>query len=138
LRQIVVVPPPPPPPPTTVYIFEEITARVEIRVKGKFLKSESTFNDFYGVETCIEMAIDEAEKYVERNGIGPRSDIEVVVVKSVRRSPRIVDALDKENFYDKTFIGFRRQETEKYRDPTPGTSEDVWSSKSKKRAKAKV
>lgn len=60
------------------YIFEAVTARVEVRVNGRVIQKFSTFNDFGGEETSIQLAIDEAKLQAERHG---KSDLMFFVVK---------------------------------------------------------
>lgn len=119
--------PPPPPPPTKDYIFEEISARCEVRLNGKKLKELNTFNDYYGKETSVEIAISEAKEYAERNKIGPNSDVEVVAIKIVEQFKKV--PTDKTNFYSTEHLNFESLKSgASWGLPDP-TEEVVWSSK---------
>lgn len=97
--------PPKPVPPQTDYIFEQITARCEMRLtSGEVIKEIQTLNDFYGLETSVTTAIAEMKAYAAENSLGADSDVEVVVVRVVeqyRKRPR-----SDKNFYDTTFFDF--------------------------------
>lgn len=104
LLAVEITPPPPPPPPQKDYIFEEITARCELRLNGGVVKEIQTLNDFYGLETSVVSAKEEMKKYAEDNHVGPDSDLEVVVVRvasQFRARPK-----STENFYDDQFFDF--------------------------------
>lgn len=84
-RLVDIVPERPQPPPKKDYILEEVGADIELRFNGERLKGLGSYSDFYGLETSVETAIKEAKEYAERKGIGKDSELEVVVVKEVRR-----------------------------------------------------
>jgi hypothetical protein len=99
---------PPPPPVDRDYIFEEITARVELRLGAEVLNEICTLWDAYGLETSVKVATREAQRYASERKIGSGSDLEVVVIKiveQVRKRPH-----REENFYDKTFSSFKSLE----------------------------
>lgn len=96
--------PPPVPLPTKDYIFEEITAQYEVRLGDEVLKTSSMYNDFYGKGTSVESTISEAKEYAAERNIGPSSEIEVVVIKTVSQV-RTIPAQTK-SYYDKQFPEF--------------------------------
>ena len=105
LIAIEIIPPPPQPLPEKDYIFEETEARCEIRFNDEVINIIQLLNDFYGEGTGAESAIKEMKKYAAERGIGPDSDIEVVVVKitkQIRYRP-----LSRQSFYDKEFYDFK-------------------------------
>ena len=118
---------PPPPPVEREYVFEEITARVELRLGNEVLSDLCGTWDFYGKGTSVKTAIEEAQKYAAERKIGPKSDLEVVVVKvieQIRKQP----IKGEENFYDNSFWSFKR--LDRYKFDLPGPVESiVWSSK---------
>ncbi len=110
------------------FIFEETEARLEGRINGHVVKEYSTFNNFYGRDTCVESAIKEAK--VQEAWIG-ESNLEFVVVK-VTRQVRMRPARDgKENFYAREFREMRTIEHGCRWNLPDEVEEDVWSSKSR-------
>jgi hypothetical protein len=104
---LILIEQPPTPPvviPPPYYVFEEITARIELRRKGKIIKELYELNDFYGLESSVTTAIKEAQEYAKDNDITPDSEMEVVVVRIAERKRRLIK--DDKNFYDGTFRGF--------------------------------
>lgn len=97
---------PPPSPPEKDFIFEKQEARCELRMNGRQLKELQTLNDFYGLGTAVNNAIEEMKEYTANNNISKDSDLEVVVVKVV--SQFRAKPTDKENFYDKQYCDFDR------------------------------
>ena len=123
---------PPPPPVDKDYIFGEITAGVELRLGIEVLNKVCTFWDAYGKETSVEAAIGEAKKYASERKIGPGSELEVVVIKTVEQTRKRPNRRE-ENFYDKTFFSFEPLEVmSKVGLPDP-VKTVVWSSKEKPR-----
>lgn len=121
------VPPPPQPPPEVDYIFEEITAHCELRLNGKKISEFESLWDAYGKESSVQSAIEAAKEYAKKNGIGAKSDLEVVAVKEcdfARKRPN-----DKENFYDKNFKSFDSKERGARWDVPAKIITVVWSSK---------
>lgn len=118
------VPPKPQPPPEEIYIFEEIEARCELLHNGKSLKYIQTLNDFYGLETSVKTAINEMKEFANTEGIGPNSDLQVVVVRIVHQFA--AKPTDKENFYDRRFPDFYRTECD---DLSEDVETVVWSSR---------
>lgn len=116
-----------PPMPESIieYIFEEQSARKEIRFKdGTVLKELETLNDFYGLGTGEETAIKEIEEYCKKKGMDKNSDVEAFVVREIDHITKKPD--NKSNFYDRTFFNFENAKTypiEKHEEI------DVWSSK---------
>lgn len=126
LVSIEIVPPPPQPPPREDYIFQEITARAEVRFGREVLKSLGTYNDHYGLETSIRAARETAEGYAKVHGIPPDGQLEVVVVRVAshfRARPE-----NKEAFYDRKFFAFEPLRTRYDSGVPPETEEVVWSS----------
>lgn len=116
---------PPLPEPIIEYIFEERSARKELRFKdGTILNQIETLNDFYGLGTGEESAIKELAEYCEKKGIGKDSDIEAFVVREI---DHIAKKPEKEpNFYDPVFFSFKNA----FNYPILEHKEmDVWSSK---------
>lgn len=96
---------PPIPEPIIEYIFEERSARKEIRFKdGTLLKNLETLNDFYGLGTGEEAAIKELKAYCKKKSIDEDSDIEAFVVREIDHI--IKKPGNKPNFYDRTFLNF--------------------------------
>ena len=116
---------PPIPEPIIEYIFEERSARKEIRFKdGTVLNELETLNDFYGLGTGEESSIKELEKYCKDKGIDENSDIEAFVVREIDHIVKTPD--NKPNFYDKTFLNF---ESISHGCLLKHRELDVWSSK---------
>jgi hypothetical protein len=122
LIEVIEEPPPPPPPPTKFYVFEDTEARVESRVNGHVVQTFSTFNNWYGRDTCIQSAIDSAKEEQARLGT---SDMEFVVVKITRRG-RLIHIANSTYLYDSQFVRF--EYPDRGHDGSE-TEEDVWSSK---------
>ena len=58
------------PKPTNDYIFVQVEAELEVRMKsGEVIRRIACFNDFYGFETSVKEAIKEAGEYAARHGI---------------------------------------------------------------------
>jgi len=118
---------PPLPKSITEYIFEERSARKELRFRdGTVLKEIDTLNDFYGLGTGEEAAIKELAEYCEKKGINKDSDIEAFVVREIDQIARKPE--NKPNFYDKTFFSFENT-TDSYNHSLEHKDMDVWSSK---------
>jgi len=116
---------PPAPPPITEYIFEQRSARKELRFKdGTVLKHIETLNDFYGLGKGEESAIKELSEYCQKKGIGKDSDIEAFVVREIEIIAKKPES--KPNFYDTTFFSF---ENASYFPVKEHKEIDVWSSK---------
>lgn len=120
---------PPLPEPIIEYIFEERSARKEIRFKdGTVLNELETLNDFYGLGTGEKSAIEEMEEYCKKKGIGKDSDIEAFVVREINHVVKKPE--NKPNFYDNTFLNFEESSNQNHYDPIIKHEEiDVWSSK---------
>jgi hypothetical protein len=50
-------------------------------LNGEVLKNFGTYTDWYGLETSVENVTKDMRAYVAANGIGPSSELEVVVVR---------------------------------------------------------
>ena len=121
---------PPPPPVDKDYIFEEITARVELRLGVEVLNEICTLWDAYGLETSVKVATGEAQRYASERKIGSGSDLEVVVIRiieQVRKRPH-----REENFYDRTFSSFKSLEVGSKANLPDPVENVVWSSKKEK------
>jgi hypothetical protein len=117
---------PPPPPPYTEYIFEEINARVELRLGDEVIDKIEELNDFYGLNTSVETAIGDAQKYTTKRNLTDKSELEVVVVKIIKQIR--MNKLDREAFFSNSYFNF--EYTGKYYPNDPAPVETViWSSK---------
>ena len=96
---------PPPPPAGKHYIFEEITARVELRLGSEVLSQICSLWDFFGKETSVATAIREAKEYASERNIGPKSELEVVVIRAVEQV-RKLPAKNRGNPYNPDFCLF--------------------------------
>jgi len=115
---------PPLPKPIIKYIFEERSARKEIRLSyGAVLKEIETLNDFHGLGTGEETAIKELSEYCKKKGINNDSDIEAFVVREIDHIAKKPE--NKPNFYDDTFLNF--ENVSNYNQKHEEI--DVWSSK---------
>lgn len=118
------------PPPPSDYIFEEITARCEMRLNGETLKVFNSVWDFYGKGTSVKDAIREAKEYAEKHHLGPDSDCEVVAIKSISRTRK--RCVERPNHYDQSFVFFETQPYGKAGMPRD-MEEVVWSSRNPQR-----
>ena len=117
---------PKPPPKEVDYIFEDTNARVELRINGKRITEYGTFNNFYGADSCVPSAIEEAKKLMAN--IGP-SDAELVVVK-ITSQRRMRPRGDREHsLYAPQFIDFQTLSHGACSALPDDTEEVVWSSK---------
>lgn len=96
---------PPPPPSYDTYIFEEITARCELRLKQEVIHHIQTLNDFYGIGTSVETAIKEMKEYARQKKLTSKSEIAVVVLKVVSQFRARTTSL--KNSYEKEYPDFR-------------------------------
>lgn len=60
------------------YIFEDTKARLEARINGHVVKVYGTLNNFYGKDSCVANAINDATRIQEKIG---ESNLEFVVIK---------------------------------------------------------
>jgi hypothetical protein len=76
------------PPRVTVtdYIFEQVSAKCELRLGDEVLKHIQTLSDWYGEGTGIATAIKEMKVHAIVRKLGPASELEVVVVRVVQQS----------------------------------------------------
>ena len=117
----------PPPPPEKEYIFEEISAKCQLLFKGYLIKTLFENNDFYGLETSIKSAIEEAKTYMQQFGITKDSELEIVVIKVVEQCRK--RPTNTENFYADGYRDFRAPEWGCKRDLPEPIETIVWSSK---------
>jgi hypothetical protein len=96
---------PPPPPVNWDYIFEEITARVELRLGTEVLNKVCTLWDAYGLGASVTAATEDAKKYASKRKIGPSSELEVVVIKIIERVRKRPEK-DSKNFYNPILQSF--------------------------------
>lgn len=124
------IPPPPQPPPATDYIFEEVFAYCALQHQGEAIKNLQSFNEFYGQGTAVSEAIKEMKEYAQRKGLGPDSDLEVVVIEEKIRYRRRPTQGPEQNFYDPAFCKFETLESWRGRQDLPEpVKRVVWSSK---------
>jgi hypothetical protein len=71
------------PPVTQVldYIFETVSAKAELRLRGKTIDTLPSYCNWTESEEGVAETIKGAKEYVAENQIGPGSDIEVVVLR---------------------------------------------------------
>jgi hypothetical protein len=115
---------------TKDYIFEEITAKIQLRFSKtqEIIDDIGTLWDAYGKETSVEAAIENAEEYTSKRGIGFQSDIEVVVIKIVEQVRKRFNKKE-ENPYDPNFYEFKRLEWGSKANLLTPVETIVWSSK---------
>lgn len=119
---------PPPPPINKDYIFEEITASVELRLGDEVLNKIYNLWDAYGKGNSVKNAIEKGQEYASKKKIDTKSDLEVVVIKIVEQIRKRPNKFQK-NFYDETFYLFDSLETgSKWNLPDPVRTV-VWSSR---------
>jgi len=121
--------PPKPQPPSKDYIFEEINAEVEVRLKDEVLKGLGSFNDFYGIGTSVTAAIKEAEEYALSRNITADSDLEVVVIKVVSRYRAKPVYGTEGHFYAPDIYQFKHLDIGSKRDVGEPVESIVWSSR---------
>lgn len=117
----------PPVIPPLEYIFEEISARIEMRLGDSVLKNLGEYNDFYGLDTSVKAAIEDAKKYAKKYKITPTSDLQMFVVRIV--SCYRATAINGFNFYDETFRDFRRLDHGSEHKVPEAIESEAWSSK---------
>lgn len=119
--------PPQPVPPTHDYIFEEITAYVELRLNGKMVSKGGTYWDAYGLGSSVDSAKEEAVKWLKDYAITTASEMEVVVVKvaSLQRKHQT----HERNHYEEEYAEFRSRAVGGQWKLPDDKKEVVWSSK---------
>ena len=118
---------PPPPPPQKDYIFEESTARIEVRRNGLVMNTHGTRWDYYGLGTSVETAIHDAKKLAKDEGYTPQSECALVVVKIVSYIRKRPGA--QENSDDPKYREFKALDHGCRLDLPPDSESVVWSSK---------
>lgn len=120
--------PPEPQEPIVDYIFEEISAKIELRASWGKIDDITCLNDFYGLESSIQTAIKEAKEYCSERHITKDSELEVVVIKEVeqfRKRPT-----GKLEFWNKEYMDFEHLDGYKSTHDLPEKTETIiWSSK---------
>ncbi len=124
---------PPPPPSYEEFIFEEITAKIEVNRFGKIIDKVASFTDWYGLEDSVESAIEEAKEYCKNNRITKDSELEVTVTRiatQIRKRPvGKAEFWSREGYDDnKGWMDFKSTDNPKQNLPEP-TETLVWSSK---------
>ncbi len=126
---------PPPPPSYEEFIFEEISAKIEVKRFGKLIEGLGEYSDWYGLEDSVKSAIEEAKEYCVENQIGKDSELEVVVTRVatyVRKSPtNKAEFWSREGYDDnKGWMDFKPCDNYRYCRDVPEPIETVvWSSK---------
>lgn len=107
------------------YIFEDTEATIYARVNGKVIKEYSTYNNFYGQDTCVTNAIADAQKLTkEFEG----SNVELVVVKTTRQVRKRPEDGCLANFYDSEFVNMHSLRSGGRWNLPDEKREEVWSS----------
>jgi hypothetical protein len=88
------------------YIFEDTEATVYGMINGKIVREYGTFNNFYGQDSCVKSAVEEAENKQKELG---ESDLEFVVAKKttqnrMRPNPRNLSSLYAPEFRDMALL----------------------------------
>ncbi len=117
--------PPPQPPPKTYYIFESITAHVEVRMNNETIRKGSSYWDFQSEGSSIQSAIEEAKQWIKKFNIKRSSDTYLVVVKKISQV-RKVKLKDEVNPYNRIFNAFEYSVINSH---VGEKSEVVWNSK---------
>lgn len=89
----------------TGYMFEELSATVEMWMNGNKLKECVTFNDIYGFETCLKAALEEVEDLKKQFGDG----MEFKIIKHTDYGC-MMPWHEGSNFYDSGFRQFKNVE----------------------------
>lgn len=89
----------------TGYIFESLQATVQLWLNGRHVEDFGTFNDFYGLETCLKTAIEEAGKLQEK--YGPAAEFKIVK-HTYYSCSGLLHPEQETNFYDRKYRGFRK------------------------------
>jgi len=113
--------------PPDEYVFEDVDARVEIRMGDRVLKECGTFCDWYGC--AVTSGIKEALEVCENMGLTPTSDVEVVVIKVTSQIRKHLSRDKAPYTYAKEFRRFDRMEYGCCWDLAADVEEEVWSSK---------
>jgi len=110
----------------TAYLFESHDATVVLRVNGIDVKHFVTLHSLWGIESCLENAVEEAESYAKKYyGEG----IEIVVLHNISHVLGEIDRF-KQNYHDRRFHGFTASDhSYEIRDQIPeDRTEEYWSS----------
>ena len=113
-----------PPEPHKEYIFEEITARIELRLGHEVVKVLESLNDFYGLETSIKSAIEEAKEYADNRNLSNNSELAVIVIKQISQYRATLS--NDENYYASKYASFKSLGSTNLPQPIETI---VWSSK---------
>ena len=106
------------------YVFEDTQAKLVGRINGKNVKEYGTFNDFYGKDTCVAAAIDEAKE--QQRFLG-ESNLEFVVIKVTSRVRMRPTRNERENFYASEFRAMESLPNGSCWNLPEDTVEEVWS-----------
>lgn len=123
--------PPPPPPPPSQYIFQSVTAHVQVRLRsGTVLTRLRTYWDYSGHLSSVDDAIQHAKQYADENGITATSDVEVYVQKNTTCERRTRDP--STNKYSKETYDFIALPHGSRADVPADIEEVVWSTRSRR------
>lgn len=115
------------PPPAGDFLFRDVTARGEIRRRGKPLDSLGTNSDIFGLGTSVTSRIEEMRAYCAENEVNPDSEIEVVVVRILEYRRMRPD--ENKNLYAREFRSFKYLDLGSALAVPPDEEMVVWSSR---------
>lgn len=119
---------PPPPPPESDFIFEEVTARVEMWRDKCRISTFSTYWDAYGPDSAVNYAITEAQSVASNQGITADSEVELRVIKIVSRTRKRVMP-NFTNYYSRHFPKFEAKSIGSKWEMPDDVETIVWSTK---------
>lgn len=105
------------------YIFEQISAKCEVRLGTEIIKYIQTLSDWYGEGTAVATAITEMKEYAIAREIGPTHPLEIVVIRIAQQ------ARMRPNPAEHSREPFRQIEYDYLRGLPEPTETVVWSSK---------
>ncbi len=70
-----------------IAVIQETESRLELYYKDQFLKSYTTFNDYYGYDTSKKEAIKEAKDIIKALKIDPKSGLVFKVLQTLKTMP---------------------------------------------------
>lgn len=127
-RLLAIEDPPPAPPPPREYVFEDRTARCELRRNGKCIDQIQTLNDHYGEGSGEKECIKDMLRYVAEEKIGPDSELEVVVIRVIQQYR--MRPTNTANCFEGEFHGFESLPYGSKRGLPDAVETVVWSSRS--------
>ena len=114
--------------PVVDYIFEEVTAEMQMMVNGIKVDDLGTLWDHGGLEDSVVSAIEEAKRFVKAYKLTRKSDAEIIVVRVVTQTRKRPNR-ECENLYDKTVQHFEHLTTGSHWNVPDPVRTVVWSSK---------